>query len=219
MIFKGIRDLGLLDDLKQRLKELQSQELTLEQMNEDILLENYYYRFPINGAPRQYVFTYSANEEEASKIIVKYSSITNYNDINQVPSPVKVDYKDVKNYIEHSSKSVNQILLGKGVVRASRADANDLGSGLVQTNNKTLVHHINEDPKDNKHNNLIVIEYPNGLSDKDGLRACKGLHWLMHSLHYGNRYANQDIGVDIKFYTLENPAVAHPHIATITLKK
>ena len=34
LIFKGVRDLGLLDDLKQRLKELQSQELTLEQMDE-----------------------------------------------------------------------------------------------------------------------------------------------------------------------------------------
>ena len=32
LIFKGIRDLGLLDGLKKRLKELQSQELTLEHM-------------------------------------------------------------------------------------------------------------------------------------------------------------------------------------------
>lgn len=39
LIFKGIRDLGLLDDLKDKLKEIQSQNLTLEQINEDLLSE------------------------------------------------------------------------------------------------------------------------------------------------------------------------------------
>ena len=41
LLFKEIRNLELLDQLKDKLKELQSKELTLEQMNEDVLNEVY----------------------------------------------------------------------------------------------------------------------------------------------------------------------------------
>ena len=214
LIFKGIRDLGLLDGLKERLKELQSQELTLEQINENLIVENYYYELPLSGGYK--LFTYSENNKKSAEVFNR-----NLNSVNLIdPSILKVTasmvnkctFTDAEIYANSIGVDIKDVFIGD-LRHAGSEDsikyATKLLGGLPQGCNNLIVHHIDKNETNVKHTNLIAIPYN---SNYDRYEAD-----LTHKIIENSGYdpARQSPIIFREFYSFDYSG--SPHLRRITI--